>query len=101
VTQIGYFLGKILIVPFGDLVNRRLLIVAGCVIAAAALYSVAVSPVSLTFLVASGVVGMVSVVQRVINPYAAASSSPEMRGRILGIVSSGVVFGYGGHQSGK
>ncbi len=93
VTQAGYFLGLILIVPLGDLVNRRLLIVAGCVIAAAALVSVAVSPGPQMFLIASGVVGVASVVQQIINAYAAALSSPEMRGRILGIVTSGVVFG--------
>jgi predicted MFS family arabinose efflux permease len=93
VTQAGYFLGLILIVPLGDLVNRRLLIVAGCVIAAAALVAVAVSPGPQMFLLASGVVGVASVVQQVINAYAAALSSPEMRGRILGIVTSGVVFG--------
>jgi predicted MFS family arabinose efflux permease len=93
VTQAGYFLGLILIVPLGDLVNRRLLIVAGCVIAAAALVAVAVSPGPQMFLLASGVVGVASVVQQVINAYAAALSTPEMRGRILGIVTSGVVFG--------
>jgi predicted MFS family arabinose efflux permease len=93
VTQAGYFLGLILIVPLGDLVNRRLLIVAGSVIAAAALVSVAVSPGPQMFLIASGVVGVASVVQQIINAYAAALSSPEMRGRILGIVTSGVVFG--------
>ena len=93
VTQAGYFLGLILIVPLGDLVNRRRLIVAGCVIAAAALVAVAVSPGPQMFLIASGVVGVASVVQQIINAYAAALSSPEMRGRILGIVTSGVVFG--------
>jgi predicted MFS family arabinose efflux permease len=93
VTQAGYFLGLILIVPLGDLVNRRLLIVAGCVIAAAALISVAVSPGPQMFLIASGVVGVASVVQQIINAYAAALSGPAMRGRILGIVTSGVVFG--------
>jgi predicted MFS family arabinose efflux permease len=45
------------------------------------------------FLIASGLVGVASVVQQIINAYAAALSSPEMRGRILGIVTSGVVFG--------
>jgi predicted MFS family arabinose efflux permease len=93
VTQVGYLLGLILIVPLGDLMNRRVLIVAGCVIAAAALVAVAVSPSPLMFLIASGIVGVVSVVQQVINAYAAALSSPEARGRILGIVTSGVVIG--------
>jgi predicted MFS family arabinose efflux permease len=93
VTQVGYLLGLILIVPLGDLINRRVLIVAGSVIAAAALVAVAVSPNPLMFLIASGVVGVASVVQQVIIAYAAALSSPATRGRILGIVTSGVVIG--------
>src|SRR3954465_5505865 len=82
VAQVGYLLGLILIVPLGDLINRRLLIVAGCVIAAAALVAVAVSPGSLMFLIASGAVGVASVVQQVIIAYSAVLSSPESRGRI-------------------
>lgn len=93
VTQAGYFLGLILIVPLGDLVNRRLLIVAGCIISAAALAAVAMSPGPQTFLVACGAVGVTSVVQQVINAFAAASSSPEMRGRVIGVVTGGVVIG--------
>jgi len=93
VTQVGYLLGLILIVPLGDLINRRVLIVVGCVIAAAALVGVAVSPRPLMFLIASGIVGVASVVQQVIIAYAAVLSSPESRGRILGIVTSGVVIG--------
>src|ERR1700710_980768 len=42
VTQGGYFLGLILIVPLGDLLNRRMLIPLGSVIAAVALLAVAV-----------------------------------------------------------
>src|SRR6201991_3877179 len=91
VTQVGYLLGLILIVPLGDLINRRVLIVAGAVIAAAALVAVAVSPNPLMFLIASGIVGVASVVQQVIIAYAAVLSSPGTRGRILGIVTSGVV----------
>jgi predicted MFS family arabinose efflux permease len=93
VTQVGYLLGLILIVPLGDLINRRVLIVAGCVIAAAALLAVAVAPHPLMFLIASGIVGVASVVQQVIIAYAAVLSSPATRGRILGIVTSGVVIG--------
>ncbi|HZZ51412.1 MAG TPA: MFS transporter [Pseudonocardia sp.] len=93
VTQAGYFLGLILIVPLGDLFNRRVLIPTGCVISAVALVAVAVSPSSLTFLVASGMVGLAAVVQQVIIAYAAVLSSPELRGRVLGIVTSGVVIG--------
>ena len=93
VTQVGYFLGLILIVPLGDLLNRRLLIPIGSVLAAIALLATAVAPTALTFFIASGVVGLASVVQQVIIAYSAVLSSPATRGRVLGIVTSGVVIG--------
>ncbi|MEV0072078.1 MFS transporter, partial [Amycolatopsis sp. NPDC050768] len=93
VTQIGYFAGLIFIVPLGDLLNRRVLIPIGSVIAAVALVAVAVSPGPVTFFIASGVVGLATVVQQVIIAYSAVLSSPESRGRVLGIVTSGVVIG--------
>jgi predicted MFS family arabinose efflux permease len=93
VTQGGYLLGLILIVPLGDLMNRRVLIVAQCGFAAAALVAVAVSPQPLMFFVASGIVGLASVVVQVVIAYAAVLSSPETRGRVVGIVTSGVVIG--------
>ena len=93
VTQAGYLLGLILIVPLGDLMNRRVLIVAQCGFAATALVAVAVSRQPLMFFVASGIVGAASVVVQVVIAYAAVLSSPETRGRIVGIVTSGVVIG--------
>lgn len=93
VTQVGYFLGLILIVPLGDLLNRRILIVVQCVIAAAALAVMAVAPGPLLFFVAGGVLGVASVVTQVIIAYAAVLSSPASRGRVIGIVTSGVVIG--------
>ena len=93
VTQGGYLLGLILIVPLGDLMNPRVLIVAQCGFAAVALVAVAMSLQPLVFFVASGIVGLASVVVQVLIAYAAVSSSPETRGRIVGIVTSGVVIG--------
>ncbi|MEV6904475.1 MFS transporter [Amycolatopsis sp. NPDC051372] len=93
VTQVGYFAGLILLVPLGDLLNRRVLIPIGSVIAALALLAVAVSPGPVMFFIASGVVGLATVVQQVIIAYSAVLASPESRGRVLGIVTSGVVIG--------
>lgn len=93
VTQVGYFAGLILLVPLGDLLNRRVLIPVGSVIAALALLGVAVAPNSVVFFIASGVVGLATVVQQVIIAYSAVLASPESRGRVLGIVTSGVVIG--------
>jgi predicted MFS family arabinose efflux permease len=93
VTQGGYLLGLVLFVPLGDLMNRRVLIVTQSLVAAAALVAVALSPGPLTFFIATGIVGVASVVVQVVVAYAAVLSTPEARGRIVGIVTSGVVIG--------
>jgi predicted MFS family arabinose efflux permease len=53
----------------------------------------AVSPNALIFFIASLVLGLAAVVTQVIIAYAAVLSSPESRGRVIGIVTSGVVIG--------
>jgi predicted MFS family arabinose efflux permease len=93
VTQAGYLLGLILIVPLGDLVNRRALIITQSLVAAAGLIAVALAPQALVFFVASAIVGLVSVVVQVIVAYAAVLSAPAQRGRVVGVVTSGVVIG--------
>jgi predicted MFS family arabinose efflux permease len=92
-TQAGYLLGLVLVVPLGDLVNRRVLIVVQSLVAAAALVAVAAAQNAWTFFLASAVVGAASVVVQVIIAYAAVLSDPANRGRVVGLVTSGVVVG--------
>ncbi|MQY31748.1 MFS transporter [Nocardia aurantia] len=92
-TQGGYLLGLVLIVPLGDLVERRRLIVALMVIAACALIAVVAAPGMVWLFAANALVGSASVVVQVIVAYAAASSAPQRRGRVVGTVTSGVVIG--------
>jgi hypothetical protein len=75
-------------VPLGDPFNRRLLIVRRVRHCVSALVAVFVSPSPQIFVVAGGRCRVASVVQQVINPYAAALSRPGMRGRVIGIVTS-------------
>ncbi len=93
VTQLGYLLGLVLIVPLGDLVSRRLLIVAQALVAAAALAAVGLSGGTAVFFAASAVVGTACAVVQVIVAYAAALSAPGQRGTVVGTVTSGVVVG--------
>ncbi|MGF7233805.1 MAG: MFS transporter [Frankia sp.] len=93
VTQAGYLLGLVLLVPLGDLINRRRLIVGQALVASAALAGVGLSNDAAVFFVASAVVGLVSVIVQVIVAYAAVLSAPEQRGHIVGVVTSGVVIG--------
>ncbi len=93
VTQAGYLLGLILIVPLGDLAGRRRLIVTQGLVAAAGLVTAGLAPDTAVFFAASAVVGLVCVVVQVIVAYAAAMSAPGRRGTVVGTVTSGVVIG--------
>lgn len=92
-TQIGYGLGLILIVPLGDLLESRKLIVTMLVIVSLALLSAALADAALPFLAAALAIGIASVVAQIIVPMAAGLASPEHRGRVVGNVMSGLMLG--------
>jgi predicted MFS family arabinose efflux permease len=92
-TQIGYGLGLLLIVPLGDLVeNRRLtLILLG--IAALALAGAGMSTHPLPFLLSALCIGVGTVAVQVLVPYAAHLAPEAVRGRVVGTVMSGLILG--------
>jgi predicted MFS family arabinose efflux permease len=93
VTQIGYALGIFLIVPLGDVVNRRNLIPGMLLLSAAALVAAACAP-SFTVLVAVlGLVGLSTVSAQLLSPLASELAEPEQRGRVVGAVVSGGLIG--------
>lgn len=92
-TQAGYALGILLIVPLGDIIHRRRLIGVVMALSVAALLACAVAP-SFAFLgFALASLGAVTVSDQVILPLAGDLASPLQRGRIVGIVSSGITTG--------
>lgn len=91
--QLGYLAGLILLVPLGDLVDRRRLIVIHLVLVATGLAIVAVAPAAWVALAGLALAGVFAVVVQTTVAYAAALSVPSERGRNLGIVTSGVVIG--------
>lgn len=93
VTQVGYLLGLVLVVPLGDLLSRRRMIVGQALAACAGLVVVGLARNAVTFFAACAVVGLASVVVQVIVAYAAALSIPGQRGSAVGMVTSGVVTG--------
>ncbi|MBC3776505.1 MFS transporter [Pseudomonas sp. SWRI99] len=92
-TQAGYALGLLLIVPLGDLLNRKKLILSQLLLSAAALCAVATAQDWVTLLGAMALVGLMAVLVQVVVAYAAALASPEQRGATVGTVTSGVVLG--------
>lgn len=108
-TQIGYALGLLLIVPMGDLYNRRKTIRASFLSAAAALLVISMTTDVRLLLGASFVVGIASVSPQVFIPFVLLYAKPDQKERKAGIVLSGllvgilasrVVSGYVGHVMG-
>src|SRR5882762_10676547 len=66
ITQVGYGAGLLLIVPLGDLVDRRRLIVAQMLLSVLALVAVALAPTGVALLAALAAVGALAVVTQVL-----------------------------------
>ncbi|MCU1772745.1 MFS transporter [Pseudomonas sp. 13B_3.2_Bac1] len=92
-TQIGYGIGLVLLVPLGDLLNRRRLIVTQTLLSAAALLMIALAPSSAWLLLGMTLTGLLAVVTQVLVAYAATLAIPAQRGRVVGVVTSGIVVG--------
>ncbi|MFL6614820.1 MAG: MFS transporter [Pantoea agglomerans] len=92
-TQSGYALGLIFLVPLGDCVNRKKLVISQLLLSVLALIIAAVAPDLMTLLCAMLLVGLMAVVTQLMVAWAAMLASPEQRGQVVGSVTSGIVIG--------
>lgn len=93
ISQVGYGIGLLLIVPLGDLIDRRRLIAGQSVLSALALLAVCFAPTSFALLVAMASIGLLAVVTQALVAYAAGLAKPHERGQVVGIITSGIVLG--------
>jgi predicted MFS family arabinose efflux permease len=92
-AQLGYALGLLLIVPLGDLLERRRLVVIMTLLAAAGLLVTALASGMAGIYVGTALAGLFSVVAQVLVPLAATLAAPERRGKVVGTVMSGLLLG--------
>ncbi|WP_050515136.1 MFS transporter [Streptomyces rimosus] len=93
VGQVGYACGLVLLVPLGDLVERRRLTVTLCVVTAFGLLCIAAAPNTALLWTGLAVTGLFSVGAQVMVPFAATMAAPDMKGRAVGIVMAGLLLG--------
>lgn len=92
-TQIGYGFGVLFLVPLGDLVENRRLILSLIGLAILALLGVSTSTQTFTYFASALILGVgVSAVQMIV-PYAAHLSPEESRGQVVGNLMSGLMMG--------
>jgi len=92
-SQVGYAAGLVLLVPLGDLLERRRLIVRILLVTVLALAATAASPDFVVLAAALAVVGVTSVVAQILVPLASGLAAEEERGKVVGNVMSGLLVG--------
>lgn len=92
-TQIGYALGILLIVPLGDVLDRRRLVPLMTLLGAVALVGCALAPSIGVLLVAITALGATTVSGQILTPLAGDLAEDARRGQVVGTVASGMLIG--------
>ena len=93
VTQLGYLAGLIFLVPLGDSVERRRLLVGCTALSAVLLAAMGLAPGFGAMMAISVLLGVTTVAAQILVPLAAHLAPPERRGRIVSTVMSGLLIG--------
>ncbi|MBO0432341.1 MFS transporter [Enterococcus sp. DIV0660C] len=92
-TQLGYALGLLFLVPLGDVVNRPKLIIRMAALSAISLLAAFFAPSFTLFACASFLIGLLSIVPQIIIPYGAVLAGSAARGKVMGQLLSGLLIG--------
>lgn len=93
VAQLGYAVGLFLLVPLGDRLPHRSLIVALLSLTGLGLLAASAAPTLSLLVAASTVIGLTTVLPQIMLPMAAGLAPPERRGAVMGTLSSGLIGG--------
>ncbi|MBB3259241.1 putative MFS family arabinose efflux permease [Paraburkholderia bannensis] len=92
-TQIGYAFGLFFLVPLGDLLENRKLMITTALVSIVSLAVASVAHQPGCFLAISLLVGFSSVAVQILIPLAAHLAPDESRGKVVGTIMSGLLLG--------
>lgn len=92
-TQIGYAVGLLFLVPLGDLVENRKLVVITVLVAIPPLLLAGLAWNGTVMLVVAFLIGLTSVAAQMFPPLATHLTPEAARGRVVGTIISGLVVG--------
>lgn len=92
-TQIGYALGLFFVVPLGDLLENRKLMIWTAIASIFSLAAAAFTHQSTVFLLVSLLIGFSSVSVQLLIPLAAHLAPEKTRGQVVGSIMSGLLMG--------
>ena len=92
-TQLGYVLGLLFLVPLGDMLESRRLVTVTICLTAGALAAAAAAPNALVFLAMALCIGLFCTALQMLVPLAAHMAPDAIRGRVVGTVMSGLITG--------
>jgi len=93
VTQVGYAVGVLLLLPLGDALNRKRFIPTVMLIGSLMLFLCSIANNFELLLIGLGLVGVFTISGQLIVPLAGSLASEEKRGQIVGILASGILCG--------
>lgn len=92
-VMFGYVLGLLFLVPLGDLVENKTLILATLACLVASLLIAAAAPTATIFIASTALLGVTAVGTQMILPVVAHLAPERIRGQTVGTVMSGLLFG--------
>ncbi|GLK89970.1 MFS transporter [Pseudomonas turukhanskensis] len=92
-TQIGYALGLLFLVPLADLLENRRLMMATLAVSALSLAAAGLTEHATAFFVVSALIGFSSVSVQMLIPLAAHLAPDATRGRVVGSIMGGLLLG--------
>ncbi len=92
-TQAGYAIGLLFLVPLGDGLNRKYVVLTQLLLSVAALVVAGLSPNIAILLGAMLIVGLTAVVVQLMVAWVAILATPQKRGQAVGTLTSGIVSG--------